>query len=131
MEDFDQALQVDVLACSLRMDKNESGDLLEHLATKLSQALPDECEVTRGGWFLSATKPVTELSIKLDDAGYSIQREKRGSITARKMKIVRGVVLKTEELPVEKWIEELAQVLSIMAEKNSRTKEALQKFVVG
>ena len=128
MDDFDQALQVDVLACSLRMDKDASGDLLEHLALKLSQALPDECEITRGG---SAKKPVTDLSLKLEDTGYQFTREKRGAITARRQKIVRGVVLKSEEVPVEALIQELAQNLANLAEKNSRTREALQKFVVG
>lgn len=131
MEDFEDALQVDVLACSLRMDKDASGDMLEHLATKLSQVLPEETEVTRGGWLLSAKKPVTELTIKLDDTGYTFVREKRGNITARRQKIVRGVVLKNEEVPVEKLIQELAEKLAVLAEKNARTREALQKFVIG
>lgn len=131
MEDFENALQVDVLACSLRMDKDASGDMLEHLASKLSQVLPEETEVTRGGWLLSAKKPVTELTIKLDDSGYTFVREKRGNISARRQKIVRGVVLKNEEVPVEKLIQELAEKLAALAEKNARTREALQKFVIG
>lgn len=131
MEDFEDALQVDVLACSLRMDKDASGDMLEHLATKLSQVLPEETEVTRGGWLLSAKKPVTELTIKLDDTGYTFVRMKRGNIAARRQKIVRGVVLKNEEVPVEKLIQELAEKLAVLAEKNARTREALQKFVIG
>lgn len=131
MEDFENALQVDVLACSLRMDKDASGDMLEHLAGKLSQVLPEETEVVRGGWLLSAKKPVTELTIKLDDCGYAFVREKRGNISARRQKIVRGVVLKNEEVPVEKLIQELAEKLAVLAEKNARTREALQKFVIG
>lgn len=131
VEDFEDALQVDVLACSLQMDKNQSGDLIEYLATKLSSALPEETEVTRGGWFLSSSRPVTELSIKLGDIGFQMIREKKGAITARQMKIVRGVVLKTEEVDVEHWVQSLAQALAAMAEKNSRTREALQKFVIG
>lgn len=131
VEDFEDALQVDVLACSLRMDKDASGDMLEHLATKLSQVLPEETEVTRGGWLLSAKKPVTELTIKLDDTGYTFVREKRGNVAARRQKIVRGVVLKNEEVPVEKLIQELAEKLAVLAEKNARTREALQKFVIG
>lgn len=131
MEDFEDALQVDVLACSLQMDKSQSGDLLEYLAVKLSSALPDETEITRGGWFLSSSRPVTELTLKLGDVGFQMVREKKGAITARQMKIVRGVVLKTEEIDVEKWVQNLAGTLAEMAEKNSRTKEALQKFVIG
>lgn len=131
VEDFEDALQVDVLACSLQMDKSQSGDMLEYLATKLSSALPEETEITRGGWFLSSSRTVTELTLKLGDVGFQMLREKKGAITARQMKIVRGVVLKTEEVDVEKWVQNLAAALAAMAEKNSRTKEALQKFVIG
>ena len=58
-------------------------------------------------------------------------REKRGAITARQMKIVRGVVLKTEEVAVDQWVQNLAAALANFAEKNSRTRAALQKFVIG
>jgi hypothetical protein len=47
------------------------------------------------------------------------------------MKIVRGVVLKTEEVPVDQWVQNLAAALANFAEKNSRTRAALQKFVIG
>ena len=116
VEDFDKALEVDVLACSLQMDKNESGDLLEYLATKLSGALPQETEVTRGGWMLSS---------------FQMVREKNGNLTARQMKIVRGVTLSTKEVPTEKWVQDLAEALAKLAESSNRTKEALKKFVIG
>ena len=131
VEDFDQALEVDVLACSLQMDKSESGDLLEYLATKLSGALPEETEITRGGWLLSNKKPVGGLSVTLGDIGFQMVREKKGTITAREMKIVRGVTLSTKEVPTDKWVQDLAEALAKVAEKNKTTREALKKFVIG
>ncbi|MBS1992624.1 MAG: hypothetical protein JSS86_11020 [Cyanobacteria bacterium SZAS LIN-2] len=131
VEDFDQALEVDVLACSLQMDKDENGDLLEFLATKLSGAMPQETEVTRGGWMLSSKKPVVGLAITLGEVGFQMVREKNGHLTARQMKIVRGVTLSTKEVPPDKWVQDLAEALSRLAEKNSKTKEALKKFVIG
>jgi hypothetical protein len=131
VEDFEQALEVDVLAISLQMDKSESGDLLEYLATKLTGALPEETEVTRGGWLLSNKKPVVSLAITLGDIGFQMVREKKGTITAREMKIVRGVTLSTKEVPTDKWVQDLAEALARMAEKNNTTKEALKKFVIG
>jgi hypothetical protein len=131
VEDYDQALEVDVLACSLQMDKDESGDLLEYLATKLSGALPDETEVTRGGWLLSSKKPVVGLSITLGEIGFQIVREKKGTLTAREMKIVRGVTLSTKEVSTDKWVQDLAEALARLAEKNNRTRDALKKFVIG
>lgn len=52
MEDsLEQSLAVDVLAASLRMDKQESSDLLEFLAQKLQQSLPKNTQIKRGGFF--------------------------------------------------------------------------------
>ncbi len=131
MDDSERALEVDILAVSLRSDKDAAGDLLEHLAGKLSQALPEEVQVCRGGWLFSSKKPVEELSIKLGEIGFQFKRDKRGVITAMRQKIVRGVVLKSEEVAVESLIDELAAQLAKVAEKNARTRDALTKFVIG
>jgi len=58
-------------------------------------------------------------------------REKKGALTAREMKIVRGVTLSTKEVPTDKWVQDLAEALAQMAEKNKTTREALKKFVIG
>jgi hypothetical protein len=131
VEDFDQALEVDVLACSLKMDQKESGEFLEYLATKLSGALPDETEVVRGGWLLSSKKKVISLSVTLGDLRFKLEREGATKLTAREMKIVRGVTLSTKEVPTDKWVQDLAEALARCAEQNNTTKEALKKFVNG
>ena len=130
-EDFDQALQVDVLAASLRMEHQESGDLLEFLAKKLEQSLPQNTTVTRGGWFLSKDRPVQEITVRFNDYQYQILRERQGSLTAKVMKLVRGVVLKTTEIPVHQWTDEVAQQLAQLAESSAQTRRALNKFVIG
>jgi hypothetical protein len=130
-EDFDKALEVDVLACSLQMDRSENGDLLEYLATKLVGALPDEVVVTRGGSIFSSKKPVVELSLTLGEMSFQIKREKKGGLSAFEMKVVRGITLSTKEVSTDKWVQDLAETLARQAEKNSRTKEALKKFVIG
>ncbi|NJL71212.1 MAG: hypothetical protein HC888_06155 [Candidatus Competibacteraceae bacterium] len=74
MEDFEHALQVDVLACSLRLDKDASGDLLEHLSAKLAQALlmnvrllaAAGCYLPRSRWWSfqsNLTTPVFSLPV--------------------------------------------------------------------
>lgn len=125
---MDDALTVEVLACTLRMEKSQSSDLMEHLASMLSKALPDETKVDRGGFFLSANRPVVQLTVTLPDGGFQLVREKN-RIIARQLKIVRNVVLKTEELSMEAWIMGLAAALSRHAEHNSAALIALEKFV--
>ena len=100
-ENLDRALEVDVIAASLRLDRQEAGDLLEFLAQKLEQSLPQHTTVTRGGWFLSQERPVQEITVRFDDYHYQIVRERHGSLSAKVMKLVRGVVLKTTEIPID------------------------------
>ena len=130
-DNLDQALEVDVLAAALRMDHQESGDLLEFLAKKLEQSLPQNTTVTRGGWFLSREHPVQQITVSFDDYQYQIIRERHGSFTAKVMKLVRGVVIKTTEIPIDQWTDEVAQQLAQLAQRSAQARSALNKFVVG
>lgn len=130
-DNLDQALEVDVLAAALRMDHQESGDLLEFLAKKLEQSLPQNTTVTRGGWFLSKEHPVQQITVSFDDYQYQIIRERHTSFTAKVMKLVRGVVIKTTEIPIDQWTDEVAQQLAQLAQRSAQTRSALNKFVVG
>lgn len=132
MEDeLDQALQVDVLAASLRMNQSEMKDRLEYLAAMLEQSLPANTTVRRGGWFLSAVKPVEELTVRFDDYHYRILRQRHGSLTAQQMKLVRGVVLKTTDIPIDQCMDEIVRELANLSENNSQARVALNRFVTG
>ncbi len=130
-EELDRALQVDVLIASLRMSQSQSRDLLEYLSNMLENALPAITSVKRGGWLLSAKKPVEELTVRFDDYHYQIARKKNGSFSAIQMKIVRGVVLKNSEIPVEQCIDEIVAGLAKFTEQNAEARMALNRFVTG
>jgi hypothetical protein len=130
-EDLDPSLQVNVLAAALEMDRQESGDLLEFLAKKLELALPQQTTVTRSSKLFSRERPVKEITVRFDDYHYQIGREQHGSLTAKVMKLVRGVVLKTTEISVEQWTIEVAQQLAQLAQHSAQTRSALHKFVLG
>jgi hypothetical protein len=130
-EEFDSSLEVDVLAAALRMDRQESGDLLEFLATKLELSLPQNTTIIRGGNFLSKERPVKEITVRFKDYHYRIERDRHGSLNAKVMKLVRGVVLKTTDISVEQWTKEIAQQLAQLAQQSAQTRTALNKFVLG
>lgn len=130
-EDLDPALQVDVLAAALRLDHQESRDLLEFLAQKLEQSLPQATTVTRSGGLFTKAHSVKEILVRFDDYHYQITREKHGSLTAKILKLVRGVVLKTTEVSVDQWTEEIAQQLAQLGQRSAQTRQALNKFVLG
>ncbi len=130
-EDLDSALQVDVLAAALRLDHQETRDLLEFLAQKLEQSLPQATTVTRSGGLFSKTRPVKEILVRFDNYHYQITREPHGSLIAKVLKLVRGVVLKTTEISVDQWTDEIAQQLADLSQRSAQTRQALNKFVLG
>lgn len=131
-DDLDQPLMFETLAASLEIDRRESKTLVESLATMLQGALPDNVTVTRGGWLLSKEKPIEDLLVRFDDTHYQITKDKRlGSFTARSMKVVRGIALKSTEMELSECISQIVKALTQVAEKNTRMKDALRKFVEG
>ena len=130
-DELDPALQFEVLAAKLKIDHGASGDLLEMLAKMLESSYAGGTKVSRGGWMLSKNKPVNELTVRFDDWQFQISREKHGTVNARSMKLVRGVALKTNEISMEQCIDEIIKEIVKLAEKNSQTRNALNKFVSG
>ncbi len=130
-DEFDQALQLDVLAASLQSDTAQAKDMLEQLAKMLQAAVPEAVTIERGGWFMSKDRPLQELNVRFDDFQFQIVRQKHGSLSASSKKLVRGVVLKTNEISIEQCIEDILANLKTMSEKNAQTRRALNKFVLG
>lgn len=130
-DDSDPALQVDILAAALKSDQKESASVIEVLAKKFQAILPDQTTVVRGGWLLSSEKPVKELKVEFEEFHYLLNREKHGTVTARELKVVRGVALKSREVSVDDWITLVADALSKYASKNASARQALSAFILG
>jgi hypothetical protein len=124
----DDSLKIDILASALRMDKSESKELVETLATRLQTILPESTTVERGGWILSGDRPVKKLLVRFDDVHLGLVKDKT-RVTATTMKIVRGVVLKTTDISLDEWIKALATELSKASASNASMKKALSDFV--
>lgn len=131
-DDLDQPLMFETLAASLEIDRREAKSLVESLAVMLQGALPDNVTITRGGWVFSKEKPIEDLLVKFDDTHFQITKMKgASSFSAKSMKIVRGIALKSTELELSDCIAQIVKELTELAEKNSRMKDALRKFVMG
>ena len=125
-----QSLQVEVLAASLRADISDLGGFLEVLANKLAGALPHQTTVTRQKRLFSREHPVQQISVALGDYEYHIAQEQRGQLLLTRAKVVRGIVLKTEQISMEQWIEELATGLALEASQNAQARIALEQFLL-
>lgn len=129
-DELDSPLQVEMLAASLRADSTDLKAFLEALAAKLEGALPDQTQVTRHSSLFSREHPVKEIMVVLGDSQYRLARERQGPLMVARAKVVRGIVLKTEQIPLEQWIEELAEGLAQEAARSAQSRAALERFLL-
>lgn len=130
-DNLDNSLKVEILAEMLNLDRQKSAELVETLAKMLETALPEHTSIKRAGWFMSKTRPVAELSVQFDSVGYLIERTKKGSISAKQQKIVRGIALKSSEIPLEDCMAQIVEELTSLADKSSTARMALNHFLEG
>jgi hypothetical protein len=124
------APDLDLLAASLRADATDTAAFLEALAARLEGALPDRVEVQRKGGLFGGGKRVRRIAVRLGDTHYEIEGD-GGAAVARKRNVVRGIALKSEELPVEAWIEALSADLLVLAQSSERGRAALERLLTG
>lgn len=125
-----EPLPVDMLAASLRADSGDLKAFMEALAVKLEGALPGRVLVTRQSSLFSREHPVREIAILFGDYQYRIRRERQGSITTERAKVVRDIVLKTDAIPMNQWTDELAQRLAEEAGQSAQARSALERFLL-
>ncbi len=108
---------------------NDAKTFLPLLAAVLNASLPQETEVERkGGWF-QKEKPISKLTVTLGDEIYILEDLGRGPLSAQRVKVVRGIKLKTEPLPVDQWLAELSQIISARAKHSEQAFFALKNLL--
>jgi len=128
-DELSEPLQVEMFAASLRADSTDTRAFLEALAVKLEGSLPNQTQVTRQRSIFSREHPVKEIVVTLGDYQYRIMRERQGPLMTFRTKVVRGIVLKTDQIPMEQWIEELAESLAREAAQSAQAHRALARFL--
>lgn len=125
-----EPMQVELFAASLRADSTDIKAFMEALAVKLQGSLPNQTTVARQSGFFAKEHPVREITVTLGDYQYRIAREKQGPIITQRAKVVRGIVLKTDQIPLEQWINELAASLAEEASNSASAHAALERFLL-
>lgn len=119
-----------MIAATLLAESRQSGDLLEHLAAKLGDGLPEWTTIQRDGWFLSSRRPVRQLTIDLGPGRFRIARAPHGPV-ARHVRVVRGIEIGSEELEIDAWLAAVLEALQAVAAQNEAAHRALDRFVRG
>lgn len=118
----------ELLAASLRTDVGDLASFTEVLASKFEGALPAQTHIDRKGGMLSREKRVARITVDLGDQRYQLDID-HGRLTPRICRVVRGIVLKTEEVPLEHWIDDLSQRISQEAEHSEQARLALERLL--
>lgn len=129
-DELGEPLQVEMLAASLRADSADLGMFMEALATKLAGSLPNQTQVLRQKSFFSREHPVNEIVVTLGAYQYRIFRARQGQLLTFRIKVVRDIILKTDEIPMGQWIEELAESLASESARNAQAHAALERFLL-
>jgi hypothetical protein len=124
-----QGMGFEMLAASLRADAGDTGAFMEALATKLGGALPHRVRVERGGGLFSHTHPVRQISVNLGDWQYLVTAGPDGALEAARTHAVRGIALKSEQTPLDQWIEDLTAALADLAQTSLQDRMALQRLL--
>lgn len=131
-ENLENSLKIGVAANLARHYAGEGRDLLSPLARLFTEALGERTEIKMAGGFLSK-KVISGLSLHLGEWTYTLEDAggdpKSGPLAATRTRTVRGIALKTEEIPVATWLEEVGLALEVEAQTNQGTHEALSKWV--
>ena len=122
----------ELLAASLRSSSGDLSSFVEVLADKLEQALPGRVAVDRRPVKrFSKEKRVARIEVALGDNRYIAVAPGGGVLETRCAKAVRGVVLKTEALPLDGWLQALGHELAAEADASEQSRLALQQLLEG
>ena len=125
----DDGPELDTLAASLRADSGDLKVFVELLARKLADAFPGRVELQRKG-LPGRSRPVRHLALTLGETLFELDSA-GGTVAARRRKLVRGVALSTEELPLDRWLDELAAALLAEARRSEQDRLALERLLAG
>jgi hypothetical protein len=106
-------------------------DFLPSLAVLLEQAMPDVTTIVRKPVRLfSPDKRIESVTVNLGDNVYTlIDRGANTPIEAKRAKVVRGITLKSDPLPIKEWLHEVGAEVSSRAEESQEALAALRNFM--
>jgi hypothetical protein len=130
MASDDAALDIDLLAASLRVDVSDLGAFVEALASKLEDVVPGRVRVERRREGMFGPKLVRRISLELGDRRLELLAQ-GGAIDTRCARLSGGIVLKSESLDTDAWLATLGEALAAEARRSETTRQALERLLIG
>jgi hypothetical protein len=120
----------DLGAAWLRRANGDMKAFTEGLAARLEGALPGQVAVERkkDGLF-SRESHTVRISVTLENSIYTLAVE-RGRLATSRSRSVRGIVIKSENLPVPDWLVALNQDIRSLGEQAGAAHSVLHDFLM-
>ncbi len=128
MSSDDAALDLDLVAASLRADSSDLSAFVEGLAVKLEDLIPGHVRVERRRSGLRGGKLVRRISLDAGDQRLEL-RSDGGAIETRRSRLSGGIVLKSESLHTDAWLAALGEALAAEAKRSETTRQALERLL--
>jgi hypothetical protein len=125
----ESALDLDLLAASLRADSSDLDAFVESMATKLEEAVPGRVRVERRRNGMFGPKTVRSLSVDLGDRRLELRAD-GGAVQTRCARLSGGIVLKNEAVEIDAWLTMLSEALATEASRSEATRKALERLLM-
>ena len=119
-------VRIGVAAALGRQFAADARGFLPLLCGLLRQWLPGETKEITTGFFKKITVGV---EVTLDDTCYRISDPGRGRPTAERVKVVRGIALKTESISKEQCLAEIAETIEVRAQRTTEDRAAMARML--
>jgi hypothetical protein len=123
-------MDLELLSASLRADSSDINAFVEGLATKLDEALPQRTRVERGRKGFRGPKVVKAITVDLGGERLMLSVGDRGAVTTSCCRLSGGIVLKTEEIGTDEWLDRLGRALATEAGRSEQTRQALERLLL-
>jgi hypothetical protein len=123
----DPGSALDLAAAEVRVDSADTHALIEALAARLEESLPRLAAVRRRrvGGFRSKQTEVERIEVVLGDERFELAQP-RGGLQCTRHRVVRGITLKRDELPIGQWISELVEEVTRTAAVGEQARITLE-----
>lgn len=123
--------QLELLAASLRLNNSDIESSLNALSELLRSVSPSGFNVKRRRKsILSKETMIEEISIRLKDQIYTIAVTRAANpIACSRSKVVRDIIIKTDELTMDKWAASLSQQMVVEAEQSEESRSAINRIL--
>jgi hypothetical protein len=124
------AVDLDLLAASLRSDSSDLTAFVESLAAKLEEAVPRRTRVERRRSGMFGPKAVRRITVDLGDRRLELEYE-AGVVQTSCSRLSGGIVLKREAFDADDWLAALSEALAAEARRSETTRKALERLLTG